>query len=101
MSFQRLALALVLLLLAATIAAAKSNFAWNGNMQNRFIQEKTGICSFSIRRTKLWVAGSAPGHSEWHYKVKSIFHPLNKGAFDLQDVFAEYRFRLWTLRMAK
>lgn len=90
---------LVLALATATVAGTNAN--WNGYMQTRFTQQKNSASGFNIRRAKMWIAGSAPGHSQWYYKVQSIFHPLNKGAFDLQDIFAEYRFHEWALRMGQ
>lgn len=76
---------------------AQQGAYWRGYAQVRFT-EGSGVQGFSVRRAKLWIAGPAPVGEHLYFKVQGLFRPRVSGAFVLQDVYAEYRWRLGSVR---
>ncbi len=100
----RIGLVLVLLL-GATFSAAKllaqTRLPWHGYIQTRFIENFNDVSSFRIRRAKLWLKGQVPIKGRWFYKVQAIFREKNSGGFTLQDIYAEYDYRVLQVKMGQ
>ena len=84
--------------LVAQTDAKSSSPVLHGYVQTRFTDDYRQLSGFSIRRAKLWIKEKAPVPGNWFYKVQGIFRYQNDGAYSLQDVFAEYRWRSLRIR---
>ena len=84
-------------LAAASPVYAQEPVEWHGYAQLRFT-DGSDSSSFSIRRAKAWVEGTVPGVTHLHFRMQALFRPASGGALVLQDVYAEYRGGLASVR---
>ncbi len=93
----RFSMLAVAALAGATPVLAQEPVTWHGYTQLRFT-DGSDSSSFSIRRAKAWVEGTVPGASHLHFRMQALFRPAAAGALVLQDVYAEYRGGLASVR---
>jgi len=80
---------------------AGQKVTWNGYTQLRHQDDYHQESGFGVRRVKLWIDGPMPAQKNIIFKVMGIFRMNNRGAFELLDVFGEYRFALGSLRFGQ
>ena len=91
----------MLFFLQETPLFAQQSTRWHGYLQGRYENDLTGAHGFSIRRAKIWINGGVPESQKWTYKVQAIFRWQQKGAFVLQDVYGEFHWRKFSLRVGQ
>lgn len=100
----RLAGALAAVLAGALVGAgsltAQTSVQWHGYAQLRYGSADPAN-GFGVRRAKLWAKGAIPGVDDLAFKVQGIFRNGAAGALVLQDVFAEYRRRVLSVRVGQ
>jgi phosphate-selective porin len=80
---------------------AEAQVPWNGYMQLRFSNDYRSAYGFAVRRAVVWVQAPAPFAPAWSFKIQGLFRYQNKGAYTLQDAYAEYHYDKMILRLGQ
>ncbi len=76
-------------------------FEFNGYAQFRFYTNNGDESGFWVRRTKLWIKGTAPKSSKISYKVMGIFDLKGIGSFNLLDAYVNFESNNILLRIGR